>query len=145
MYLKSNSYMLEILCTKTWEGRVHGVKVNRVRAFTEQSVLKLAYTGSWEPVVHISSQHCSGVWWVQESLKTAIVTVFSPQKMVNTTNQDFFLGDPVVKYLPTQCRMGWRGMRLQMYGHYFIGSVKSWETSMVTEFGEDDQISDLEK
>lgn len=32
-----------------------------------------------------------------------------------------------------------------MYGHYFIGSVKSWETSMVTEFGEDDQISDLEK
>ena len=32
-----------------------------------------------------------------------------------------------------------------MYGRYFIGSVKSWETSMVTEFGEDDQISDLEK
>ena len=37
MNMKTNSYRLEILCAKTWKGRVHGVKVSKVRAFPEQS------------------------------------------------------------------------------------------------------------
>lgn len=32
-----------------------------------------------------------------------------------------------------------------MYTHYFIGNVKPWKTSMVSESEDDDQISDLEK
>lgn len=41
--------------------------------------------------------------------------------------------------------MGFKTMRLQIYGHYFTGNVKPWKTSMVSEFREDGQISDLEK
>lgn len=32
-----------------------------------------------------------------------------------------------------------------MYTHYFIGNVKPWKTSIVSDSKEDDKISDLEK
>lgn len=62
-------------------------------------ILELTCTGSRKPIVSILSQLCIQ-WYQVDSLKLAIVAIFTPRKSINTTNQSFICIFTVVKHLP---------------------------------------------